>query len=363
MEIRYKLKTKLQRFQKDNLEYVLKFDSQLSNINIKNDGQDLVVSFDAKCNEQVKKEEVLQVIKSYDLPIEFKNKILFINTNLNAKEKSETFFDELIEQKLIYKEMDGVYIFYGIVNKLYRALSNFFRKKCLKLGAEEVYIPSLLSKNTLEKTDYIIKNEKLCNFISHKTDKYGVDGILNPAACQPIYKTVGNINQPKILTGFARVYRYEGNNYKELSRLREYGIRELIYISDDKGVQRFKNKCMKVAKELIMRLNLTATIEIASDMFFESDFISKSIFQIASENKLEIRLKLAQDEYIAGGSLNVHNEFFSSRWGISYETQNASSFCMGLGIERWCYAVLCQYGYKEEKWPKELRSLIDYYAR
>ena len=97
--------------------------------------------------------------------------------------------------------------------------------------------------------------------------------------------------------------------------------------------------------------------------FFESDFIQKSIFQIASESKLEINLQLDQDESIAAGSLNIHNDFFAKNWDITLNGDTAHTFCMGLGIERWCFAILCQYGYNEEEWPKEIRSLINYYAR
>ncbi len=363
MEVVYKLKTKLQKIQKDNLEYVLNFDEELFNLNISSCDKTLIINFETEANEQAKREQVLKIVKAYDLPIELKDKIIFSNINPYAKQKDDGFFEELIRKKIVYKEMEGVYIYFGIMQKLYGAFSNLFRQMCLNLGAEEIYIPSLLSKKTLDKTEYVKKNKKLCNFVYHGQCNYEMDGILNPAACQPIYKTLDNINKDKILTGFARVYRYESQNYKELSRLREYGIRELICVSDQEGVKKFKNKCIKMVKDLIMKLNLTASIEVASDMFFESDFIPKSTYQISTGSKLEIRLQLDKNESIAGGSLNTHNDFFAKAWGITYNDEIANTFCLGFGVERWCYAILCQYGYNEEYWPIEIRRLIEHYAR
>ena len=85
MEIRYQLKTKLQRFQKDNLEYILKFDKEISNVIISNEGKWLFVSFDTKSNEDLKRSEILKIIRSFDLPIELKNKTHAKNQKIFSK--------------------------------------------------------------------------------------------------------------------------------------------------------------------------------------------------------------------------------------------------------------------------------------
>ena len=51
-----------------------------------------------------------------------------------------------------------------------------------------------------------------------------VDGVLNPAACLPIYQDLANKQKKGLFTGFSRVFRFEGNNYFEMSRLREYNV-------------------------------------------------------------------------------------------------------------------------------------------
>ena len=260
------------------------------------------------------------------MPIKISNKIIFSNINECSREKTTDFFEELLQKGIVYKELDGVYIYFGIMNKLYITMCNYFRKKIIELGAEEVYIPSLLSKNTLDVTNYTTNNKKLCNYVSHDCSGMIIDGILNPAACQPLYKTIKQVKDEKLYTGFARVFRFEG-----------------------------------LVKKVIKELNLTSTIEVANDMFFEEEFASKSVFQIINENKLEIKLYLNKTETVSAGSLNEHGDFFAKKWNIKIDDEYANTFCLGLGIERWCYAILCQFGYNEDEWPDNIKDWMKEY--
>ena len=361
-KIKYQYKYDILNFQKENLEYILKLDEELKDVEVAIDGKEITVFYTSIIDDKVKERELIETIKSYDLPVKINNKIIFSNINKYSREKSSSFFKELLNEKIIYKELDGVYIYFGVMYKLYISLCNYFRMKIKSLGAEEVYIPSLLSNYTLDVSDYTKKNKRICNYVYHYSNKTIFDGILNPAACQPLYKTIDMTTNEKMYTGFARVFRYEGDNYFELSRLREYGIRELLYISTEEKVKSFKNKIIQMVQEMIKELNLTATIEVANDMFFEDEFIAKSVFQIVNENKLEIRLYLNRDESVSAGSLNYHDDFFSKKWNIKIDNDYATTFCLGLGIERWCYAILCQFGYNEVEWTENIKKLVEKYS-
>ncbi len=360
-KIKYYYKNDILDFQRENLQYVLNLDESLEDVKVTTDGKLLTVLYNSKIDEELQKNKILKTIKAYDLPIKISNKIIFSNINECSREKTTDFFEELLQKGIVYKELDGVYIYFGIMNKLYITMCNYFRKKIIELGAEEVYIPSLLSKNTLDVTNYTTNNKKLCNYVSHDCSGMIIDGILNPAACQPLYKTIKQVKDEKLYTGFARVFRFEGDNYFELSRLREYSVRELVYISKEHNVKNFKNQIIELVKKVIKELNLTSTIEVANDMFFEEEFASKSVFQIINENKLEIKLYLNKTETVSAGSLNEHGDFFAKKWNIKIDDEYANTFCLGLGIERWCYAILCQFGYNEDEWPDNIKDWMKEY--
>ncbi len=69
------------------------------------------------------------------------------------------------------------------------------------LGAEEIYLPSLLNAKTLDRTNYIKNNGLLCNYVFHK-DCDDFDGVLNPAACLPLYQVLANKQKKDCLRVF-----------------------------------------------------------------------------------------------------------------------------------------------------------------
>lgn len=351
MKLEYKFLHKPNRYLIENLKFVLniKPNLKINKFYVKNNILFLDYEWD---------KDIIPIINKFDSPIEMDDKIIYINFNKKSKSKDNKFFNELIEKGLVYKEMDGVYLYFGIVNELYISLSNYFRKKMRALGAEEIYLPSLLNAKTLDRTNYIKNNGLLCNYVFHK-DCDVVDGVLNPAACLPLYQVLANKQKKGLFTGFSRVFRFERNNYFEMSRLREYGIRELVYVEDENKVVDYKSRLINLLIEILNELNLSGHIEIATDMFFENEFIAKSIYQKAFNKKYELRLRLNQEETIAGCSINMHNDFFTKQWGIKNGEKYYESLCLGFGIERWCYAILCQFGYDKDKFPTEIKKLIE----
>ena len=130
-------------------------------------------------------------------------------------------------------------------------------------------------------------------------------------------------------------------------------------MEDENKVVDFKSTLINLLIEILNELNLSGHIEIANDMFFENDFIAKSIYQKAFNKKYELRLRLNQEETITGCSINMHDDFFTKQWGIKNGEKYYESLCMGFGIERWCYAILCQFGYDKDKFPTEIKNLIE----
>ena len=138
MKLEYKFLHKPNRYLIENLKFVLniKPNLKINKFYVKNNILFLDYEWD---------KDIIPIINKFDSPIEMDDKIIYINFNKKSKSKDNKFFNELIEKELVYKEMDGVYLYFGIVNELYISLSNYFRKKMRALGAEEIYLPSLLN--------------------------------------------------------------------------------------------------------------------------------------------------------------------------------------------------------------------------
>ncbi|MCL2860148.1 MAG: hypothetical protein FWF46_06295 [Oscillospiraceae bacterium] len=250
--------------------------------------------------------------KKHGKEIFINSKTVFENVNPLSKEKEDSLFENLMQKGLVYKEDDGVYLYFGIINKIYQSLTNYFRKKAISLEAEEISLPSLLNIKTLEQSDYIKNNSHICNYVvgGDRSDN-SYSNVLNPAACQPLYKHLNKSGLDKAYTGQCKVYRTESQGYHELYRLREYTIREVVFVSNEDEVKKFKLKMIELVSEIIKELGLTGKIETASDIFFEDEFNTKAIFQLATESKLEASIKLNNNQSIAACSINMHDYYFS----------------------------------------------------
>ena len=123
MKLEYKFLHKPNRYLIENLKFALniKPNLKINKFYVKNNILFLDYEWD---------KDIIPIINKFDSPIEMDDKIIYINFNKKSKSKDNKFFNELIEKELVYKEMDSVYLYFGIVNELYISLSNYFRKKC-----------------------------------------------------------------------------------------------------------------------------------------------------------------------------------------------------------------------------------------
>jgi len=166
------------------------------------------------------------------------------------------------------------------------------------------------------------------------------------------------------MTGFSRVFRNEGRNLNQLSRLREYGIRELVYVSNAQNVEKMKWKILDCIKEIFNELNLLGKIKVATDKFFDDNFSYLTSYQLNCSCKLEVNLPLSIKEKIACASINDHSSFMSKYWDLAKTNRNfTNSLCVGFGIERWCYATLCQYGINKKHWPSNFFKIFHAYIK
>ena len=360
MQIVYKFKNRLRAIQKESLSYRLNmYGNVISDFSL-ND-EELSCSLNDNKIKKNTKDEILNIIKFYDCDIRIDRQVIFSYNSNNIDLKCNTVYQTLLDENIIYKEQEGVFLYFGIFQKLYGFLNFYFKKLLLKLGAEEVYLPSLISIETIQKSDYEIKNNSFCNYVITFEDMLN-QSVLNPAACLPLYKCISHLKRNNMLfTGFARIFRNESGNYNELSRLREYGVRELVYISTKKQVDEYFLEFLAIAKEILCELDISGEIETATDMFFDEKFKDLATYQLLNHTKYEIKLPLTKNLKIACASINNHGNYFSRHFDFGNGGKLESSMCVGFGIERWCFAILCQFGTNIDRWPRNLKKLFNNY--
>lgn len=353
MIINYQFKNSLLDFQKENLTYIIKYQTKYNIKNISFDEKNVFIDVD----EDNIKEEIIELIKNFDISFSIKKHENIYEFDNSKLFESAVVYQELIKKGLIYQEANGVYLYFGIVQKVYERLQNYLRSKLDCLKPEEVYIPSLLRKETLTKTDYVNKNKNILNYVFNNQSS-DCDLILNSAACLPLYKCLKD-KVGQSYTGFCRVFRYEGNNYKELSRLREYGVREYVFLGNEEQVEKTRQVLVNIEKQIVEELNLTSRLRYATDMFFEDEFLAKSAYQISKKTKIELQIKISQDEWISAGSINMHGDFFTRQWNIKNKNNEfLNTLCLGFGIERFMFALFVQHGLNISQWPKGLKELL-----
>ena len=190
---------------------------------------------------------------------------------------------------------------------------------------------------------------------------------LNPAACFPCYptlegKTVGS--EGRSFSWQGRVFRYESRNAGGLQRLWEFNVRELVFVGSEDFVKDCRQRALPLMGEIAESLDLDCQIETATDPFFATVAAAKTFWQQALEVKNEIMLPIepAPDgsaRRIAGGSINIHGNFFGDRFNIlTAGGDKAFTGCVGIGIERWVLAAFSQHGFDPKRWPEEVRSDI-----
>lgn len=240
--------------------------------------------------------------------------------------------------------------------ELFDKLNNKFMTFIDSFDYETYHVPSLIDGTYLEKCGYFESfpdqlnvvgsiNENSINKIMEgnkiENNCIKLDNLfLNPAACLPIYPMFENqkIEKNMTITTLAEVYRYEGVRAKDLKRLRNFTVREIVFIGDKEFVvdslNVIKGKALEFAKEICEN----AHIEISHDNFFRTrKNLIKARVQEVNSLKYELRMPVDESD-LAISSFNYHNDHFSKVY--HFNKNNVVTGCVGFGMERWMLACL-----------------------
>jgi len=122
-------------------------------------------------------------------------------------------------------------------------------------------------------------------------------------------------------------------------RLREFTMREIVIVGSANDVDRARRALMRRAQTYVARLDLSATIEVATDPFHIPADRGKLALQRLRALKYELRMP-AGGQPIAVASFNYHEDFFGRAFNIALpDGSPAHTACVAFGLERWELAL------------------------
>ncbi|MFG3021524.1 hypothetical protein ACGFZQ_23740 [Streptomyces sp. NPDC048254] len=186
-----------------------------------------------------------------------------------------------------------------------------------------------------------------------------VDRCLPPTMCYHTFDQFAGSTLPDentVVTAKGGSFRHESRYHRTLERLSDFTIRETVFLGTAEFVREARDRFRRRAVELVEQLDLAGRVEVASDPFFAG---AATAAQVSSQRLLELKHELHLDvgpgDSISIGSFNLHEKHFGDAFGIKGpDGATVYSACVGFGLERFTYAVLCQYGWDVADWPAPL---------
>lgn len=287
--------------------------------------------------------------------------------------KSIHYFDEGMislsaQSKFLYSYFDRV------IDKFIER--GFHTEECRVIT--KVY-PVLLPMKVYKKTGYLKRTPQyaffccsLCENLSvlNKIDKMNENEYrdiinnpqyaLSPSACFHVYEELKGktLDKNTIVTFTQSVFRNEGRfNFAEFGRMRDYHVREIVFIGNSEFVNKSRNKVIDFTKKLVEDLGLNAKIITASDPFILPRMQKLKKMQIKESSKYELRMVYTEEEDMSVASFNIHGTAFTYPFDIKIKNlEETVTGCVGYGLERLVLAFLSQYGENVSNWPEDLQK-------
>ncbi|KNF08358.1 type-2 serine--tRNA ligase [Gottschalkia purinilytica] len=342
--------------------------------------------------EEIIKDKVKELVERYSKN-EFPLKDQIVFTNNKDVPFKENIIEVMVNKKII-KQVDlGMYIFREPFITLLKFFDDYFVSNIAKkFNAKHEYYPVVIKSDTLNKTNHFTSFPEHVHFVTHLNEdidliKLFIDEInksngwndnveidfneyfkkpqhmINPATCYHCYEGMKGETldgDGTVVTAVSKVHRYESKNHKDIGRLMDFTMREIIFVGNPNFVKENRAKSLDLLKEIIERWELDCWIENANDMFFTNDFQVKASFQRKNDMKYELKMNIPYfNKAISVSSSNFHSATFGKAFDIKSGKRPVVTGCLAFGLERWVIAFLSQYGLDSELWPKELKKDYD----
>ena len=352
-------------------EYMNKIEEKFSKLNFKVSKKKL---YDSK-TDAVKKfsnedrkiftglgEELIEKLLSYDNTNDFViNSVVEVGEGLNVYTGQWILFHDLLED----------------------LISKYLK---LKFGAIELKVPSLISKEIIEKSGYFETGSQHLSFIAPISndpdaydelikDKYcrfkgeidfkesykyfrSPNYVLNPALCihcYPIFKNkIFEKDKTIALTIKGSCFRDESGNLNNKDRLNEFTMQECVFFGNHENLIKIHQTLVDFIIYIGYLFGLDYTIETSNDIFFDENATQQLFSQIMSDNKIEFTVNCESiSKSVAVASVNKHHSHFSDRFDMKDETgELINTMCLAFGFDRLILVI-------QEAVSGDLKKLID----
>jgi seryl-tRNA synthetase len=190
-----------------------------------------------------------------------------------------------------------------------------------------------------------------------------VDYCLPPTMCYHTFNQYTGRNIPdtlSVVTARGKSFRHEARYHRTLARLWDFTIREIVFLGARDVVLKARERFLNRGLELMNALGLSGRCEVATDPFFaNADSSTQITSQRLLELKYEIQLDIGAGDSISIASFNFHERFFGESFGITLpDASSTFSGCVGFGLERLAFALVCQHGVDPLGWPESVRQAL-----
>lgn len=296
-------------------------------------------------------------------------------------DSSRSYYDD------IYESMEDIHYFGhenvafgGAAKFLFDFFDSKFEKIALDFGAKSKMYPVLLPVEAYKKTGYLKRSPQYAIFccntfedidkledLQHNIQDNNIQlslkqptFALSPSACFHTYLEYENtvLNSDSVFTFCQNVFRNEGRfNFSEIGRLMDYHVREIVMIGSNDFVSTVREVFLNKLVTLITDWGLCFSVNIASDPFIMPKIQKFKKIQKIEKLKYEVKLNCNSSHKISVASFNLHGSAFTEPFNIKVKNNdNTVTGCIGLGMERWVLAFICQYGVEPLKWPEEIKN-------
>lgn len=274
----------------------------------------------------------------------------------------------------------------GIAQSLFRFFDRIFREFGEPWQPIDLLTPTLMPATALAKCDYFRSFPQYVTFATHiqedfqhiadfrarhqkrdsldeqaLSDMVTPDVCLSPAVCYHVYHLHADGAIPGLGATYSvcgKCFRFESTNMRDLRRLWDFTMRELVFVGTRDWVLGQRDKAIGRFVPTLKSLGVAAEIRTASDPFFIApDAAAKAYFQLSSETKYEIALELNPGDFMAVGSFNYHTDFFGKAFSVRDGAGGPMhSVCVAFGLERWVHGFIFQHGPNPAHWPDAVRN-------
>lgn len=338
-------------------------------------GKTLILKIDDELDEKEVVSDIKELSRNY-----------ISNNNIE-----KTVYENKVNLKKYYDEISSIHYFddgmfslsrqalflFEYFQKTFREFVNneFSEKECDIV--HKIY-PVLLPVSAYKKTGYLKRTPQYTIFCCSaceniktlkEIDKIDVSEYksivnnpnftLSPSACFHVYEELKDKVLPNktIVTFTQSVFRNEGRfNFKEFGRMRDYHVREVVFIGDENFVESSRERLIEATKRFVNELQLDAKITIASDPFILPQMQKFKKIQAIDRSKYELRLSYSSEEDMSVASFNLHGSAFTRPFNIKVKNVDTVTGCIGFGLERFVLAFLSQYGENAKDWPAQVRK-------